>query len=206
MTNIQKQIKDNMKRIRTSIVIALLCLCGTGAHAQDIKEILSGVVKTVIGDKATTKSSIVGTWKYSGPACEFESENFLSKAGGQAATTKINNTLAPIMKKTGINNVVFTINSDGTYTSSLKKYTTKGTYAFDETAKTITFKTSSGHSYTTYVVVTGSTMEMLFKADKLIEVLKVIGNTASSFSSSAAVVSTVLGKYNGMKVGFALKK
>ncbi len=110
------------------------------------------------------------------------------------------------MKKTGINNIVFTINSDGTYTSSLKKYTTKGTYTFDETNKTITFKTSSGRSFTTYVVVTGSTMNMLVKADKLIDILKVISNSASSLSSSASVVSSVLGKYNGMKVGFALKK
>ena len=110
------------------------------------------------------------------------------------------------MKKTGINNIVFTINSDGTYTSALKKHTTKGTYTFDEKEKTITFTTSGGHSYTAYVVVTGNTMNMLFKADKLMEILKVISNTTSNLSSSAAVINAVLGKYNGMRVGFELKK
>lgn len=195
-----------MKKIKSLVIIAILCLCGTGAQAQDIKDILTGVAKTIIGDKATSKSSIIGTWKYSGPACEFESDSFLSKAGAQTVTEKVNKRLAPIMKKTGINNIVFTINSDGTYTSALKKHTTKGTYTFDEKEKTITFTTSGGHSYTTYVVVTGNTMNMLFKADKLMEILKVISNTASNLSSSAAVINAVLGKYNGMRVGFELKK
>lgn len=49
-------------------------------------------------------------------------------------------------------------------------------------------------------------MNMLFKADKLMEILKVISNTASNLSSSAAVINAVLGKYNGMRVGFELKK
>lgn len=195
-----------MKKIKSLVIIAILCLCGTGAQAQDIKDILTGVAKTIIGDKATSKNSITGTWTYSGPACEFESDNFLSKAGAQTVTEKVNKRLAPIMKKTGINNIVFTINSDGTYTSALKKHTTKGTYTFDEKEKTITFTTSGGHSYTTYVVVTGNTMNMLFKADKLMEILKVISNTASNLSSSAAVINAVLGKYNGMRVGFELKK
>lgn len=195
-----------MKKIKSLIIIAILCLCGTGAQAQDIKDILTGVAKTIIGDKATSKNSITGTWKYSGPACEFESDSFFSKAGAQTVTTKINNKLAPIMKRTGIDNVVFVINSDGTYTSSLKKYTTTGTYVFDEKGKTITFTTSGGHSYTTNVVVTGNTMNMLFNADKLMEILKVISNTASNINSSVAVLNKVLGKYSGMKVGFELKK
>ncbi len=48
-------------------------------------------------------------------------------------------------------------------------------------------------------------MNMLFKADKLMEILKVISNTASNLSSSAAVINAVLGKYNGMRVGFELR-
>lgn len=38
------------------------------ANAQDLKSILTGVAKAVVGDKATTSSSIIGTWKYVGPA------------------------------------------------------------------------------------------------------------------------------------------
>lgn len=64
----------------------LLVMCGVSANAgaQDLKSILSGVAKAVVGNKATTASSIIGTWTYSGPECQFESENLLAKAGGVA--------------------------------------------------------------------------------------------------------------------------
>ena len=69
-------------------VVLLLCMCSVHAEAQDLKSILSGVAKAVVGNKATTASSIIGTWTYSGPECQFESENLLAKAGG-AETYKL---------------------------------------------------------------------------------------------------------------------
>ena len=195
-----------MKHLKIVFSIIIMCLCTQAAQAQSVKDILTGVTKAVIGGKATSKSSITGTWKYSGPACEFESESLLAKAGGEAAATKIKNKVAPIMKKAGISDVTYTINSDGTYTSSLKKRTTKGTYKFDEKQKTITFTTSLGRSYTASVVTTGSTMSLLFNADKLMSAVKAISNATSGLSSSASVINSVLGKYSGMKVGFEMKK
>ncbi len=45
----------------------LLVMCGVSANAgaQDLKSILSGVAKAVVGNKATTASSVIGTWTYS---------------------------------------------------------------------------------------------------------------------------------------------
>ncbi len=195
-----------MKNLKATIIVAALCLCGTSVQAQSLKDVLSGVAKAVVGDKATTSTSVVGTWKYSGPACEFDSDNLLSKAGGQLAVTKINKKLAPIMQKTGIGNLSFTLNSDGTYSTKIKKYTTSGTYTFDESAKTITFKTSLGRTYTVSVVVSGSTMEMLIKANKLMDLIKSLSNTASSASSTLSTINSLLKNYSGMKIGFTLKK
>jgi hypothetical protein len=195
-----------MKNLKATIIVAALCLCGTSVQAQSLKDVLSGVAKAVVGDKATTSTSVVGTWKYSGPACEFDSDNLLSKAGGQLAVTKINKKLAPIMQKTGISNLSFTLNSDGTYSTKIKKYTTSGTYTFDESAKTITFKTSLGRTYTVNVVVSGSSMEMLIKANKLMDVIKSLSNTASNASSALSTINSLLKNYNGMKIGFTLKK
>ena len=78
-----------MKRVKFILALAFLCMCTNSIQAQSIKDILEGVVNTVVGDKATNAKSIKGTWKYSGPACEFESDNLLSKAGGTAVTSKI---------------------------------------------------------------------------------------------------------------------
>jgi len=48
-------------------IIALLCAVSVQADAQGLKDILQGVAKTVVGDKATTATSIIGTWVYVGP-------------------------------------------------------------------------------------------------------------------------------------------
>ena len=62
-----------MKRFKFVLALALLCMCSSSIQAQSVKDIIEGVVNTVVGDKATNAKSIKGTWKYSQPACEFES-------------------------------------------------------------------------------------------------------------------------------------
>lgn len=194
-----------MKNLKIVFVIAMLCLCGTTASAQSIKDILTGVGKAIIGDKATSESSIQGTWVYSAPACEFESDNLLSKAGGKAAAAKIEKKMASVLKSS-VSGITYTINSDSTYTSKLKTRETKGTYSFDKEEKTITFTPSVGKAYTAYVTTTGSTMTLLFKADGLMNGLKAISNATSGLSSTASIVNSLLGKYSGMRIGFELKK
>ena len=41
------------------------------------------MAKAAIGNKATTAHSIVGTWSYQAPECQFESDQLLAKAGGE---------------------------------------------------------------------------------------------------------------------------
>ena len=40
--------------------MALFCAVAVQADAQNLKDILSGVVKNVVGDKATTETSLIG--------------------------------------------------------------------------------------------------------------------------------------------------
>ena len=188
------------------LAAALMCAFNTGIQAQNIKDILSGVAKTVIGDKATTESSLKGTWKYSGPACEFESSNLLSKAGGTAAATKIEKKVAPVLKALGVNGIVYTFDGEGNYTSKIKTRVTKGTYKFDEKEKTITFTPELGKAYTAYVTTQGSKMSLTFNADKLMTTLKGISNATSKLSSTTSIINSVIGSYSGMRLGFELKK
>lgn len=195
-----------MKKVKFILVMALVCLFAGNTQAQSVKDILSGIVNTVVGDKATTATSIKGTWKYSGPACEFESDNLLSKAGGTAVTSKIEKKVAPVMKAIGMSGIVYTFDGEGNYTSKIKTRETKGTYEFDEKAKTITFTPSLGKSYTAYVTTQGSTMTLTFNADKLMTTLKTITNATSKLSTTTSVLNSVLGTYDGMRIGFELKK
>ena len=70
-------------------VVLILSMCSVHAEAQDLKSVLTGVAKAVIGNKATTAHSIVGTWTYQAPECQFESDQLLAKAGGEIAAKEV---------------------------------------------------------------------------------------------------------------------
>lgn len=186
----------------------LLVMCGVSANAgaQDLKSILSGVAKAVVGNKATTASSIIGTWTYSGPECQFESENLLAKAGGEMAAKEVEEKMIAVYNKVGMNNIRYTFNEDGTYSYQMKKRTVTGSYVFDDAAKTITMTGKLGLKTVAYVTVTGNDMSMVFKADKLMSILKTITGAASKVNSTAATINSVTEAYDGLMLGFELKK
>ncbi len=194
-----------MKTVKTILAALLLSMAATGAQAQSIKDIFSGVVNAVTGSKVSA-SSLVGTWTYSAPACEFESDNLLAKAGGAAASKKITSKLSTVYSKVGMQNVSYTFKDDGTYTSTLKGRTTSGTYTLDEKNKTLTLKTSAGLTMKTYVSVSSSEMSMLFESGKLMDGLKTVTSLASKVNSTASLLSSLMGSYDGMRLGFKLKK
>ena len=70
-------------------VVLILSMCSVHAEAQDLKSVLTGVAKAVIGNKATTAHSIVGTWTYQAPECQFESDQLPAKAGGEIAAKEV---------------------------------------------------------------------------------------------------------------------
>ena len=186
----------------------LLVMCGVSANAgaQDLESILSGVAKAVVGNKATTASSIIGTWTYSGPECQFESENLLAKAGGEMAAKEVEEKMIAVYNKVGMNNIRYTFNEDGTYSYQMKKRTVTGSYVFDDAAKTITMTGKLGLKTVAYVTVTGNDMSMVFKADKLMSILKTITGAASKVNSTAATINSVAEAYDGLMLGFELKK
>ncbi len=186
----------------------LLVMCGVSANAgaQDLKSILSGVAKAVVGNKATTASSIIGTWTYSGPECQFESENLLAKAGGEMAAKEVEEKMIAVYNKVGMNNIRYTFNEDGTYSYQMKKRTVTGSYVFDDAAKTITMTGKLGLKTVAYVTVTGNDMSMVFKADKLMSILKTITGAASKVNSTAATINSVAEAYDGLMLGFELKE
>ena len=196
------------KRILLKSIWILLVMCGVSANAgaQDLKSILSGVAKAVVGNKATTASSIIGTWTYSGPECQFESENLLAKAGGEVAAKEVEEKMTAVYNKVGMDNIRYTFNEDGTYSYQMKKRTVTGTYVFDDAAKTITMTGKLGLKTVAYVTVTGNDMSMVFKADKLMSILKTITGAASKVNSTAATINSVAGAYDGLMMGFELKK
>ena len=193
---------------KTKFILATILLC-TGCmniQAQSLKDILSGMAEKVIGNKATTATSITGTWKYESPDCQFKSDNILAKVGSVAASSKVNDKLKSIYKTLGMENISITFNSDSTYKTTIKDKTTEGTYTFDSENKTITMKNRLGTELKANVTVADGTMGLMFDADKLMNGLKTLTNKAAQVNSTAATISNILGNYSGMTMGIKMKK
>lgn len=189
------------------LCIALMMTVAAGsAGAQDLKSLLGGVVKNVVGDKTTTASSIIGTWTYAGPECQFESDNLLAKAGGEVAAKEVEEKIQKIYKKVGMDGCQYTFGEDGTYSCAVKGKTLSGTYTFDNDAKTVTMKSKLGIKTVAYVTVTGDDMSLVFNADKLMSVLKTVTNAVSSINSTASTINSIASSYDGLRLGFELKK
>lgn len=166
--------------------------------------LISNLISSVTGGLTTTSETIIGTWSYTAPCVQFESENALTTAGGSAIATKVEEKLGKIYKKVGIKEgaLVFSFNEDGTCSYGVGSRVKTGTYTFDNEAKTITITTTTGHEIVIYTTVSGSTMALTFDASKLLDLFK----TISSKFSSLSTITTIAGQYTGMKMGFKLAK
>lgn len=188
-------------------IIALLCTVSVQGNAQSLKDILSGVAKAVVGDKATTQASLIGTWDYVGPDCQLKGDDILKNIGGETAGEEVEKKMAPIYEKAGLNTIQYTFNEDKTCSYTIKGKKVEGTYEFDAEAKTVTIKAGKlGIKTTAHIVTLGSNMSFVYDADKILSVVKTITGAASGLNASASTVNKLLEQFNGMMVGFELKK
>jgi len=188
-------------------IIALLCAVSVQGNAQSLKDILSDVAKVVVGDKATTQASLIGTWDYVGPDCQLKGDDILKNIGGETAGEEVEKKMAPIYEKAGLNTIQYTFNEDKTCSYTIKGKKVEGTYEFDAEAKTVTIKAGKlGVKTTAHIVTLGSNMSFVYDADKILSVVKTITGAASGLNASASTVNKLLEQFNGMMVGFELKK
>lgn len=195
-------------------LLGLILVVCTSVSAQNWKSILGGVVNKV-EETVTNVSegvSMVGTWKYSAPDCKFESDDLLSKAGGELAAKKVEEQMSNFLSKIGFNeNTVYVFNADSTYTSTVAGRSVSGTYSYNKETKEVTLKTKIGLKLTAQVstsILNGNSMSLLFKADKLMSLVQTVTGAVAGKSSNATLstINTVLSQYDGLLLGFEMKK
>ena len=188
-------------------IMALLCAFTVQANAQKWKDVLSGVVQTVVGDKATTETSLIGTWSYVGPDCQLKGDDILKNIGGVAAGEEVEKKMEALYVKTGLNTIQYTFNEDNTCSYTIKGKKIEGTYEFDSEAKTVTITTGRfGVKTVANVVTLGSNMSFVFDANKIFSVVKTITGVASTVNTSASAINQLIEQFDGMMIGFELKK
>ena len=176
----------------------------TEKTSEDTGNLIANLIASVTGDVTTTSASVVGTWNYDSPSVQFESQNYLTQAGGAAIAEKLEAKLASLYKLVNIRpgKMTFTFESNGNMTYGVGSVKRAGTYTFDNATKTLTLTTSVGTSFRCYVTVSGNTMYLTFDGDKFLNFVKTMGSRFSTLSTVVALVNN----YEGMKVGFKFVK
>lgn len=174
------------------------------AGAANTGSVLGNIISIFAGDVLTNQNTLVGTWSYTQPCVQFESESLLAKAGGAVIAEKAEATLATYYQKIGITpgSCKFTFNSNKTLQYTIGSRTAQGTYEFDSKKKTVTITTQLGQKITAYVSITGRSMGLTFDASKLLTLV----SSASAASSSLSSIGAIAGNYSGMKLGFEFIK
>lgn len=207
-----------MKKKFLKIMAGAFLLVGVGATATaspDLKEILSagggaigGLVEGIFTTSDLTINDIAGEWTSEGSAVSFKSENFLKKAGGAAAAGAVESQLDPYFKKYGLTGAVLRIDKSGNFSLTIKKISLKGVLTNKSkgvfVAKFTAFGSMSLGSMDTYIEKSGNSLNVMFDADKIKSIISFAATISGNKMASTA--DKVLQQYDGICVGFQMKK
>ncbi len=202
---------------KTLLVGAFIFFAGQTASAQTLKDILgkvsnnstvSDIVEKVTGIDIS-KGDIKGTWNYTGSAVKLESEDLMKSAAAGIAATQVEKKIDEYLAKAGLKGGAFsfTFNEDNTFTTTVKGKRFNGTYTFSEEEASINLKYGKNlgsTGITATAQLNGTTLELLFKADKLLDLIGKL--TAASSNATLKTISTLAGQYDGMRIGLEMQK
>lgn len=197
-----------MKKLVMGICLIMALSFSLQSQAQSLKDLfnkenIEKVVNVVTGKNT---ASMVGTWNFTGAALEFESDNLLQKAGGSVAATAAEKKLDGFLEKLGITagEMSFTFAADSTFQTQIRGKELSGTYSYDASTKKVQLKFSKLLSIHTTVNCTSEQMELLFPSDKILDLITFL--TSKSNNTTLKSISSLADSYDGMMLGFTLKK
>nr|WP_302832001.1 DUF4923 family protein [uncultured Bacteroides sp.] len=197
-----------MKRTFFWYIFVTALLLTTNSHAQSLKDLFNkeNIEKAVNTVTGKTSIDMTGTWTYSGSAIEFESGNMLNKAGGAVAAGVAEKKLDEQLSKVGIKSgqMTYTFNADSTFSAKLGTRDLKGTYSYDASTKQVKMKFAKLLPLNAKVNCTSTSMDLLFNSDKLLKLITTL--SGKSNNSTLKTISSLAGSYDGMMLGFSLKK
>ena len=200
-----------MKKIK----IALACLtCLALVSCANMGQVLGAMsngtgitnaITSVIGLDKVTPQGLIGDWKYKGPGCAFTSKNLLAKAGGEVAAAQIEEKLLPYYQQVNLSasNTFITFTEDGKFSAKIAGTPFSGTYTFDVATQQIQLK-GLLFSVNCYAKKEVGGISILFEAKKLLTVLQAM--SALSGNANLQTIGELSKKYDGVRVGFDMKK
>lgn len=187
-----------------------------GVRAQSWKDILNSskvkdVVNAVTGN-VIKFADMQGNWNYVEPACKMTSENILQEAGGTLMSSTMEKKMTTVYTKLGIvpGKFSYTFNSDSTFTNMVGKRTLQGKYSLDEKNRVLTLEYKLANTITIKRVEvqlekSGDQVSLLFNVDGLMKFVKTLSSMLKK-SDSASMFDSLMEGYDGLLLGFEMKK
>lgn len=172
----------------------------TGSTGGNLAATGLNLLSSLLGGNLANSNTIVGTWTYAKPEVTFESNNVLSSIGGELAGNKVESMLGTQLEKLGLKAGVstFTFEKDGKLIMSAKGQQVEGTYKLD--GNTLTMQGGMGLTNVKATIsIKGNQLYMLFDANTLF-------NAMTKLGSNSSTISSLLGNFNGMKLGWSMTK
>ena len=165
---------------------------------------LGGLLDLVVGSVKLSQTDIIGTWSYVEPACAFTSENLLAKAGGSVAAKTVNEKLLPVYKSLHISsgNTQLTFRENGQFTGKIGGFPMSGTYTFDAANGLVKMKSLT--TFTAHLTRSTQGMNFTFESKKILTLLQTV--SALSGNTTLSTIGDISKQFNGVRLGFAMKK
>lgn len=165
---------------------------------------LGGLLDLVVGSVKLSQADIIGTWSYVEPACAFTSENLLAKAGGSVAAKTVNEKLLSVYNSLHISsgNTQLTFNENGQFTGKIGGFPMSGTYTFDAANGLVKMKSLT--TFTAHLTRSTQGMNFTFESKKILTLLQTV--SALSGNTSLSTIGDISKQFNGVRLGFAMKK
>lgn len=206
-------------RIKSFLITLMMLAVGSAAHAQGLGDLLKGLggdgdtgsaitnaLQGIFTKSDLTLDDIVGSYKSTGPAVAFKSDNFLQKAGGVAGAAAIETKLQPYYEQYGMIGMPLSIDKEGNFSMTVKKVKMSGNVIRNEGDGTFTFNVLVGGmkigQFTAYVEKSGKDIDLMFDARKLKDLISAVGKFGGS--KLTASLSKILDSYEGAYMGFKM--
>ncbi|MCM1028071.1 MAG: DUF4923 family protein [Pseudoflavonifractor sp.] len=176
--------------------------------------VIGNALKSVVATDRLDVAALEGSWKYSGAAVSFMSDNMLQKAGGTAAAATIQEKIEPMFKRAGFDKMTAEFDSDSTFTMTLGRTKLTGAIAPREITESspanFTLELKVGGKIRLAMIDAYITKAGKDKMDLMMDVssLLTIARTAGALTGNSSIQSLakLLESYDGLCAGFALDR
>lgn len=198
------------------LICLLVACCSVPVLAQDWKEALKNAASNIV-DKATggkaTEALMIGDWQYASPGVKLESDDVLADVGASALTGKLEAKLETLYALAGIRAGAcrFTFAADKSFTATFGSRTLQGTYEFTGESHDIVLHFTANSKYDLGTLngkayLSGTDLQIVFPATRLLKMVEALGQKLAALNATAAAVSALAGKFDGLYLGFEFKK